>query len=106
MDAIEFVKQLRRMDENGVPKDRFVYPCIGRETDSPEDVVAEVEEWAKEHPRKTRQSKLLNLFPDSQINNGYLFCPQMVNYRYEPEGGCGRTKGFDCRRGFWGQEVD
>lgn len=26
MDAIEFIKQLRRMNEKGVPKDHFIYP--------------------------------------------------------------------------------
>lgn len=35
MDAIEFVKQLRRMDEKGVSKNRFIYPRVGRETDLP-----------------------------------------------------------------------
>lgn len=37
MDAIEFVKQLRRMDET-VPRRYSIFD------DSPEDVVAEVEE--------------------------------------------------------------
>ena len=40
MDAIEFVKQLRRMIEQGVPRNRFIYPCVGKETDSPEEVSA------------------------------------------------------------------
>ena len=43
MDAIEFVKQLRRMDKYGGRK----YSIFN---DSPEDVVAEVEKWSKEHP--------------------------------------------------------
>ena len=42
MNAIEFIKQLRRMIEQGVPRNRFIYPCVGIETDSPEEVVAEV----------------------------------------------------------------
>lgn len=47
MDAVEFVKQLRRMDGYGGRK----YSVFD---DSPEDVIAEVEEWAKMNPVKTR----------------------------------------------------
>lgn len=54
MDAIEFVKQLRRMDEKGAVKKCFIYLREGRETDSPEDVVAEVEKWSKENAPETR----------------------------------------------------
>lgn len=31
MDAIEFVKQLRRMNEQGVPKKRFIYGLTDRQ---------------------------------------------------------------------------
>lgn len=81
MDAIEFVKQLRRMNEKGVPKDCFVYPLAGQEPGSPEEVVAEVEEWAKEHPVKTRQSEFLKMFPNaSVIANGTLgICPKSLD---------------------------
>ena len=73
MDAIEFIKQLRRMDEKGVPKNRFIYLRVGRETDSPEDVVAEVEEWAKMNPVRTRQSVFLEQWPEAEIDTyGYL----------------------------------
>ena len=47
MDAVEFVEQWRRMDKNGYRK----YSIFN---DSPEDVIAEVEEWAKMNPVKTR----------------------------------------------------
>lgn len=60
MDAIEFVEQLRRMDKNAFRK----YSVFD---DSPEDVVAEVEQWSKEHPRKTRQSVFLEQWPNAKI---------------------------------------
>jgi len=109
MDAIEFIKQLRRMDEKGVPKNRFIYLRVGRETDPPEDVVAEVEEWAKMNPVKTRQSVFLEQYPEAEIDEcGYLMlCPKRISAdcrnRY---GNCTSRLCFDCRCEFWMQEVE
>jgi hypothetical protein len=111
MDAIEFVKQLRRMNEQGVPKNRFIYPCTGQETDSPEEVVAEVEEWAKDHPIKTRQSVFLKQWPEANIDDlGVLkVCPSPISTSHRnAHGGCTYSGGkcSDCRREFWMQEVE
>lgn len=109
MDAIEFIKQLRRMDEKGVQKNRFIYLRVGRETDSPEDVVAEVEEWAKMNPVKTRQSVFLEQYPEAEIDEcGYLMlCPKRISAdcrnRY---GNCTSRLCSDCRCEFWMQEVE
>lgn len=106
MDAIEFVKQLRRMNEQGVPKNRFIYPCAGQETDSPEEVVAEVEEWAKEHPVKTRQSEFLKHYPGAQITiDGFLHaCPMEV---FSDTGiNCSAQTCTECRKKFWLAEVE
>ena len=106
MDAIEFVKQLRRMDEQGVPKERFIYPCVGRATDSPEEVVAEVEEWAKEHPVKTRQSEFLKHYPGARISTcGELnACPMNV---FSDTGiNCNAQPCYECKKEFWLAEVE
>nr|DAI02745.1 MAG TPA: hypothetical protein [Caudoviricetes sp.] len=111
MDAIEFVKQLRRMDEKGVLKKRFIYRCAGRETDSPEDVVAEVEQWSAAHPRKTRQSVFLEQYPEASISEqGVLLvcpCPISASHR-NVLGGCATIgRGCDdCRKEYWLQEVE
>lgn len=108
MDAIEFVKQLRRMDEKGVSKNRFIYPRVGRETDLPEDVVAEVEEWAKMNPIKTRQSVFLEQFPNAPIytnTHNVALNPCLVDTTLR--GHCPTGRGCDiCRREFWMQEVE
>lgn len=108
MDAIEFVKQLRRMNEQGVPKKRFIYPCAGQETDSPEEVVAEVKEWAKEHPVKTRQSVFLEQFPNAPIytnTHNVALKPCLVDTTLR--GHCPTGRGCDiCRREFWLAEVE
>ena len=107
MDAIEFVKQLRRMNEKGVLKNRFIYFCAGRATDSPEEVVAEVEEWAKMNPVKTRQGVFLEQWPDCPMDDDDVVgtCPRNVDKNYicgvDSFRGCP-----DCRREFWMQEVE
>lgn len=107
MDAIEFVKQLRRMNEQGVPKNRFIYPCAGQETDSPEEVVAEVEEWAKEHPVKTRQSEFLKLFPGVDVDETdscLTLNPCIIYEKMRKE--CAEKLCYDCRRAFWFAEME
>lgn len=100
MDAVEFVKQLRRMDKNTSRKYRVFI-------DSPEDVVAEVEEWAKKNPAKTRQSVFLEQWPNCMLNDeGTIrLCPRNVDKNYTcnliHSVGC-----TDCRREFWMQEVE
>jgi hypothetical protein len=109
MDAVEFIKQLRRMDEKGVLKNRFIYPCTGRATDSPEDVVAEVEEWAKMNPVKTRQSVFLEQWPEAELYpDGVLgLCPKKVSVAYRNGNSCAKTIACgDCCRKFWMQEVE
>ena len=112
MDAIYFVKQLRRMNEQGVPKNHFIYPCADQETDSPEEVVAEVEEWAKEHPVKTRQNVFLEQYPDANISDDGLpdvapcqLCIGLIHGKSAKE--C-EYRGLckDCRRKFWLTEVE
>lgn len=102
MDAVEFVEQWRRMDKNGYRK----YSIFN---DSPEDVIAEVEEWAKMNPVKTRQSVFLEQWPETEIDTfGYLMvCPKRISadcrIRYR---NCSDRLCSDCRREFWMQEVE
>lgn len=107
MDAIKFVKQLRRMNEQGVPKKRFIYPCAGQETDSPEEVVAEVEEWAKEHPAKTRQSEFLKHYPGARINEADgLPMASPCDLDGKLAGKCEGIHCPECRKAFWSTEVE
>lgn len=105
MDAVEFLKQYSRMVTFGVQP--FKVP-----SNLPyEEIVSRVEQWAKEHPIKTRQSELLKMFPEaSMLYNEYLnICPAQLSseYRDKETGGC-YDSGMDCgkcKRDFWLQEV-
>ena len=37
-----------------------------------EDIVSSVEQWAKDHPLKTRQSEFLKMFPGASVSDGTL----------------------------------
>lgn len=114
MDALEFLRERKRMcnSYNGcedcpLAKGRCV---IGTSDEDCERIVATVEKWSKEHPRKTRQSVFLKMFPHAILNDkgqpGY--CPKILDTKYKPVGDC--VLDVDtCQRcfdKFWSQEVE
>lgn len=116
MDAVEFLKARRRMCETndcnkgGCPL--FEHNCDNGTDEENAQTVAIVEQWAKEHPVKTRQSELLKLFPDaSMLYDGYLnICPAQISSecRDKETGGC-YDSGMDCskcKHDFWLKEIE
>ena len=120
MDAVEFLKERKRLCEVYFEKTECkecplenmgcwtVDFCAD---DSCEAVIATVEQWSKEHPRKTRQSVFLEQYPEAQIdNNGVLgVCPAPMFHSHRTDGGgCIdiNRECPDCRREFWMQEVE
>lgn len=113
MDALEFLRERKRMCKSyshcdGCP---LREPNCNLTTD--EDytrAIATVEQWSKEHPRKTRQSVFLKMFPHVILNDkgqpGY--CPKMLDTEYKPVGDC--VLDVDtcqrCMDKFWSQEVE
>lgn len=79
----------------------------------PEEAVAIVEKWAKEHPRKTRQEKFLEMFPDALISEGVLKIEpcELIDSKLNSEechsydefglSGC-----YECRKNYWTEEVE
>lgn len=102
MDAVEYVKQCRRMIANDVQ----IRSVLGGW--SAEAVVEQVEQWAKEHPVKTRQSELLKLFPNTDMYNGVLeFCPQRFGYFKDNCNCCeSMIECVECKRDFWLKEIE
>lgn len=112
MDAVEFLKQFNRMcktyNDDGCTKcPAYKYRC-GEEFDAQEeDGVSIVEQWAKEHPVKTRQSELLKLFPETEMIDDYIcICPSrfVEGYR-EPAQNCNMDC-EKCKRDFWLKEIE
>jgi hypothetical protein len=112
MDAVEFLKQFNRMcktynDDGCTECPAYKYRC-GEEFDAQEeDGVSIVEQWAKEHPVKTRQSELLKLFPETEMIDDYIcICPSrfVEGYR-EPAQNCNMDC-EKCKRDFWLKEIE
>ena len=106
MDAVEFIKQVRRM---GKQKGEAI--CFKLEEIDTE-IVERVEQWAKEHPVKTRQSEFLKMYPDAKIGEDGLpyIAPCQLDVGLihgeskkdcEDRGICNK-----CRRDFWLKEIE
>lgn len=106
MDAVEFYRTFKRMCEKTDCKDCLLdQKCRPSANVEPEEVVELVEEWAKDHTIKTRQSEFLKMFPDAKINdNGILaFCPGAFSQK---EKYCHKyNKCEECCKDYWLTEV-
>jgi hypothetical protein len=108
MDAVEFLKALeRRRNYKRGPNDGHCnWAFIYFDHRGHEELVAEVEQWAKEHPAKTRQSEFLEQWPNCMMDDDGAvgMCPRNVDKNYicdlNSSAGCP-----GCRREFWMQEV-
>lgn len=108
MDALEFLKAAKRRYESNPDKN---FSAIYLDLPDFEDYVKGVEEWAKEHPVKTRQSVFLEQFPNVRLDtNGIIdISPCRVDQKQYPFNGkdcCKFQSCGDCRRKFWAQEVE
>ena len=106
MDAVEFIKQVRRM---GKQKGEAI--CFKlKEKDT--EIVYQVEQWAKEHPVKTRQDEFFNQWPDAEIGYDGLptVAPCQLNIELlqcDSQEDCeNRGVCAECRRDFWLKEVE
>lgn len=118
MDAIEFLKEKSRMcntfnlcDGGGYKETCELYKegltCADYTNDYPEKAVEIVERWAKEHPKKTRQSEFLKLFPNANIDSGTLkCCPLDIDTDFRCHLGDEESTCDDCKRRYWLAEME
>ena len=115
MDALEFLMERNRLcgSYRGCVGCPFgAADCVVRDMTSENTckrIVAAVEQWSKEHPRKTRQSVFLEQYPGARRRpEGVLsICPALISPAYRgDDGGCSDiSKGCAvCCREFWMQE--
>lgn len=116
MDAVEYIKTIHRLCESqngysgcsGCPLlNEDDYCSIVDARERAEDVVQIVEQWAKDHPIKTRQNKFLKMFPGAKIDSGFIiFCPKFLLPEREGEVYCRKhIKCKECRKDYWLTEV-
>lgn len=114
MDALDFFKARKRMCAATNCNSCKLYHTQGgciitqyEKIDTCEETIAIVEQWAKEHPIKTRQSEFLKMFPGADIDedDGCLVLnPCNVYEKMRKE--CGGRKCSECRKAFWLAEVE
>lgn len=91
------VMRMSRLDENSVK--------------SIEETISKVEQWAKDHPVKTRQSEFLKKFPNAYLNTITRLLPCSLDKTLKPlrcakYGYLSITCRCDkCRDDYWNEEV-
>ena len=108
MDVVEFLKQFGRLcayystNTHCEECPLYKYDCC-RDTKN-EDVICAgiVEQWAKEHPVKTRQSEFLKMFPNARIDDGVIFLgPCAIDNSHKCMLDCKK-----CCRDYWLKEIE
>lgn len=122
MDAVKFIKEINRLCE--AQEDCEDCPLIGHACDvntatimscynieSVQKMVQIVEQWAKDHPAKTRKSEFLKMFPNADMQRIYTLFPCVIDQTIRPTR-CNKYKSFssqkkcvECRDDYWNEEV-
>lgn len=118
MDALKFIEERNRMCDyykKGCKAGccdcpAFDIMCLSAQFVTSE-CIAVVEQWSKEHPRKTRQSVFMEQYPETVLDeHGVLsVCPLCISAAHrDSNGSCKEPEKLctDCRREFWMQEAE
>lgn len=123
MDAVEFFKSMKRMCYSGEMCEKCPLYNNFSEMGSVCDVLLHindekasrvksiVEQWAKDHPVKTRQSEFLKRFPNADMQRIYALFPCIMDQTIRPTR-CVKYESFsspqkcaECRKDYWNEEV-
>ena len=108
MDALEFIKAIKQMLSAGAADSTVQKYISAYKKNDCEGMVKAAEQWAAEHPRKTRQSVFLEQFPNAPIytnTHNVALDPCLVDTTLR--GHCPTGRGCDiCRREFWLAEAE
>ena len=118
MDAVEFFKTVSRSCKNQECKECPICKectCMvwfdDKSIKDIEEMVSKVEQWAKEHPVKTRQSEFLKKFPNADLKTIARMLPCSLDETMKPlrcakYGYLSITCRCDkCRFDYWNEEV-
>lgn len=119
MNAVKYLKIKIRMTKGCIRSDNcfqcvlssennpYKVHCETFELQHPEEAVAAVEKWAKEHLHETRMGDFLKKFPKATVlkcaDDEYIdICPTYINNtRTCPKGECKR-----CKIEYWNEEAE
>lgn len=111
MDTVEFFKTVNRLCKSQrhcteCPICKNGVSCMVKADDdsikSMEETVSKVEQWAKDHPVKTRQSEFLKIFPNANTIDGALtICPIAIDKTLDDSERCRETPCHKCLEKYW-----
>ena len=114
MDAITYLREKNRMSKKcEIPcadcplswkNNEFGTNCYNLMMENPEKAVEIVEKWAKEHPKKTRQSEFLKMFPRAELVCGVLNI-RPCELDSDIECISKDEKCYVCQERFWFEEI-
>lgn len=106
MDALEFIKAIKQMLSAGANDSTVQKYISAYKKNDCEGMVKAAEQWAAEHPIKTRQSEFLKHYPGARITiDGFLHaCPMDVSS--DTGINCSAQTCTECRKAFWLAEVE
>lgn len=118
MDAVEYNMALYRMcQSNDLSCDMCEFNKLcgiknsGSTLEDAKKAVKFVEQWAQDHPFKTRQSEFLKLFPDADMQRISVLFPCVMDQTIRPtrcvkyESFSSPKKCVECRKDYWHEEV-
>ena len=121
MDAVEYLKAKARMTKRGdgavcnisckdcpigIDNNGVETNCRKLESYYPEKAVEIIEQWAAEHPKKTRQSEFLKTFPNAVMSEGVVgISPCAIDVSYGTQQDCTQHC-RDCQIEYWLADVD
>lgn len=111
MNAVEYIKTLHRLCKSQDGCFECVLDsedgCIAAASRYDKNAVPIVEQWAKDHPVKTRQREFLKMFPDAETDRGgiLIFCPRKFDPVNINSVHCHRHGCLECRKDYWLTEV-
>ena len=110
MDAVKFIKAIKQMLGAGAGDSTVQKYISAYKKNDCEGMVKAAEQWAAEHPAKTRQSEFLKMFPNVILNDKGQpsLCAKLLDTTYHRVGGCGLDVDTcqRCMDNFWGHEVE
>lgn len=109
MDAVTFIKERNRMCDfykcckiKGCPAENLSCDSLEEITIQGFKLIRDVEQWSKEHPRKTILQDFLEKYPNAELNDDGIPkpCPYWLGYKDMPF--CNRIRCVEC----WNRPVE
>ena len=107
MDAVECMKAITRMLKSGTIDCAIQKYISAQKKNDYEGMVEAAEQWAAEHPIKTRQSVFLEQWPDARVKKADgLPMASPCDLDGKLAGKCDGIHCPECRKKFWLAEVE